>query len=105
VKGRQDAAGCDADGDRERCRAHELTSPPWKVAPDNQSGGGVERGRRRGVSTRKRGAKRCRRRVERRPNAADEILDSERNRLHADEHREQEEKRTAVPPPDDGERG
>jgi len=104
VKVEQDAARCDGDRERDRRRDHDLTRPPWKVAPDNQSGGGVERGRRRGVSARKRRTERCRRRVERRPNTAHEILDSERDRLHADEHCEQEEKRPAVSPPDDLER-
>ena len=104
VKVEQDAARCDGDRERDRRRDDDLTRPPWKVAPDNQSSGGVERGRRRGVSARERGAERCRRRVERGPNTADEILDSEHGRLHADEHREQEEKRPAVSPPDDLER-
>src|SRR2546430_13153856 len=58
VKVEQNAARCDGDGDRDRGCDHDLTRPPWKVAPDNQSGGGVERGRRRGGSTRKRGAQR-----------------------------------------------
>jgi hypothetical protein len=56
------------------------------------------------VSARERRTERCRRWVERRPNAADEILDAEHDRLHADEDREQEEKRPAVSPPDDLER-
>ena len=47
VKVEQDAARRDRNRDRNRRREHDLPRPPWKVASDNQSGGGVERGRRR----------------------------------------------------------